>query len=189
MFVGRPELVAGCMIKAHDDASLERLLVMAMKNWLKDQAKATEVGKLRRRLESVLGKDPRFVAVKTGHDRWALAGQTSMVWQGDIDELHAAAHRVAWRADHAMEHIRPDTTRHQGRTGCRGIRCAVGRRRRGLGAGSIQGDPGTVPAAGLARPRPAQYRPRVGTRLDGRSRTRGDSQSRRPGVVDSVVTD
>ena len=40
----------------------------------KDQAKATEVGKLRRRLENVLGGDPRFVSIKTGQDRWALNG-------------------------------------------------------------------------------------------------------------------
>ena len=41
-------------MKAHDDASLERLLLAAIKNWLVDQAKATEVGKLRRRLENLL---------------------------------------------------------------------------------------------------------------------------------------
>ena len=54
MFDEIPQLVVGCAVKAHDDASLERLLLTAIKNWLIDQAKATEVGKLRRRLENVL---------------------------------------------------------------------------------------------------------------------------------------
>jgi hypothetical protein len=94
MFVGKPQLVVGCMIKAHDDASLERLLLAAIKNWLIDQAKATEVGKLRRRLEKVLGDDPRFARAKTGRDRWALTDHASTVWQGVIEQLHAAAHRV-----------------------------------------------------------------------------------------------
>ena len=94
MFVEKPQLVVGCVVKAHDDASLERLLLVAIRNWLKDQAKATEVGKLRRRLENVLGGDPRFVSIKTGQDRWALTEHGSKGWQGDIDQLHAAAHRV-----------------------------------------------------------------------------------------------
>ena len=54
MFDEKPQLVVGCAVKAHDDASLERLLLAAIKNWLVDQAKATEVGKLRRRLENLL---------------------------------------------------------------------------------------------------------------------------------------
>ncbi len=94
MFVEKPQLVLGCMIKAHNDSTLERLLLAAIKNWLKDQAKATEVGKLRRRLENVLGDDPRFVSNKTAQDRWALTEHASKAWQGDIDRLHAAAHRV-----------------------------------------------------------------------------------------------
>jgi hypothetical protein len=94
MFIEKPQLVVGCMVKAHDDASLERLLLVAIRNWLKDQAKATEVGKLRRRLENVLGGDPRFVSIKTGQDHWALTEHGSKGWQGDIDQLHAAAHRV-----------------------------------------------------------------------------------------------
>jgi hypothetical protein len=53
MFDENLSLLLECAVKAHD-ASLERLLLAAMKNWLIDQAKATEVGKLRRRLENVL---------------------------------------------------------------------------------------------------------------------------------------
>jgi hypothetical protein len=94
MFIEKPQLVVGCMIKAHDDASLERLLLAAVKNWLIDQAKTTEVGKLRRRLENVLGGDPRFASAEKRNDRWALTGHHKAVWQGDIEQLHAAAYRV-----------------------------------------------------------------------------------------------
>jgi hypothetical protein len=38
MFVEEPRLVVGCAVKAHDDASMERLLLAAIKNWLIDQA-------------------------------------------------------------------------------------------------------------------------------------------------------
>ena len=94
MFEAKPQFLVGCLVLAHDDQSLERLLLTALKNWLIDQAKATEVGKLRRRLDNVLGKDPRFVKVKAGQDRWALAGRAETEWQGDTIRLHAAAHRV-----------------------------------------------------------------------------------------------
>jgi hypothetical protein len=95
MFVEKPQLVVGCAVKAHDDASMERLLLAAIKNWLIDQAKATEVGKLRRRLQNVLGEDARFVSSNSGQVRWwALTNHASTVWQGDIDRLHAAAYGV-----------------------------------------------------------------------------------------------
>jgi hypothetical protein len=94
MFVDEPQLVVGCAVKAHDDASLERLLLAAIKNWLIDQAKATEVGKLRRRLQNLLGEDARFVSSKSGQVRWALTDNASTVWQGDIDRPCAAAHGV-----------------------------------------------------------------------------------------------
>ena len=41
MFVAKPHLVIGCLILAHDDGSLERLLLAAIKNWLVDQARGT----------------------------------------------------------------------------------------------------------------------------------------------------
>jgi hypothetical protein len=94
MFVEEPQLVVGCALKAHDDASLERLLLGAIKNWLIDQAKATEVGKLRRRVQNVLSEDARFVSSKCGQLRWALTDNASTVWQGEIDRPCAAARGV-----------------------------------------------------------------------------------------------
>lgn len=94
LFVAKRDLLVGCLATANDAAALERLLLTAIQNWLKDQAKATEVGKLRRRLQNVLGGDPRFVLVKDGRDYWALTGHAQTIWQGNLVRLHAAAHKV-----------------------------------------------------------------------------------------------
>lgn len=86
-------LVLGCLAKATDDQSLERLLLKAIRNHLIDEAKGTERGKLRRRLETLLGHDDRFVRV-TG-PMWVLATQPAGVtWQGDLAELNEAAAAV-----------------------------------------------------------------------------------------------
>ena len=94
--------------------TLERLLLAAIKNWLKDQAKATEVGKLRRRLENVLGDDPRFVRSRphktAGPDRTCLKA-----WQGDIDRTARGRAPRARGPDHPLEHLRPDAQEDQGR--------------------------------------------------------------------------
>jgi hypothetical protein len=84
--------VINCYVKATDGASLERLLLTAIENFLKDQAKATERGKLRRRLENMLDIDHRFV--RCAGSRWALSSAASRVWQGDIAQLEAAAWAV-----------------------------------------------------------------------------------------------
>ncbi len=94
LFEDKPDLLVGCLATAHDDQSLERLLLTAIGNWLKDQAKATEVGKLRRRLQNVLGEDPRFVLVRNEREYWALTSHAQTTWQGDLVRLHAAAHKV-----------------------------------------------------------------------------------------------
>ncbi len=80
--------------KARDQGSLERLLLTTIENVLIDEAKATETGKLRRRLVSVLGKDARFVPVPEPEECWALEGRAQHIWQGDRDVLVQAALRV-----------------------------------------------------------------------------------------------
>lgn len=80
--------------KAKDQASLERLLLTTIENVLIDEAKATETGKLRRRLVSVLGTDDRFVHVSKPEECWALQGRPQHMWQGDRDGLLRAALRV-----------------------------------------------------------------------------------------------
>lgn len=72
-----PVLVLNCYLRATDDPSLERLLLAAIGNYLKDEAKKTERGKLRRRLGTLLEQDPRFLRVRAssaGTAGWALTG-------------------------------------------------------------------------------------------------------------------
>lgn len=88
--------VLGCYLQATDQASLERIVLTAIRNFLVDQAKGTERGKLRRRLENLLADDSRFVRP---HDvtsilAWALLHRAMSLWQGDLEELHKAAARV-----------------------------------------------------------------------------------------------
>ncbi|OLT22323.1 hypothetical protein BJF81_00170 [Ornithinimicrobium sp. CNJ-824] len=80
--------------KARDQGSLERLLLTTIENVLIDEAKATETGKLRRRLINVLGKDARFVHLSEPEECWALQGGPQSMWQGDLDVLIQAALRV-----------------------------------------------------------------------------------------------
>jgi len=80
--------------KARDQGSLERLLLTTIENVLIDEAKATETGRLRRRLVGVLGKDARFIHVPEPEECWALRGRPLNMWQGDRDVLIQAALRV-----------------------------------------------------------------------------------------------
>ncbi len=80
--------------KATDQDSLERLLLTTIENVLIDEAKATETGKLRRRLVGVLGKDARFVHVPEPEECWGLQGRPLHMWQGDRDALVSAALNV-----------------------------------------------------------------------------------------------
>ncbi|NDK30617.1 hypothetical protein [Nesterenkonia haasae] len=88
--------VLACYTQATDQASLERLILKAIRNFLIDQAKGTERGKLRRRLDTLLSEDTRFIRPPDlkGIRAWALLNHLLVLWQGDIDELHEAAARV-----------------------------------------------------------------------------------------------
>lgn len=88
--------VLACYTQATDQASLERLILQSIRNFLIDQAKGTERGKLRRRLDNLLSKDSRFIRppVLKGIRAWALLNRLFGLWQGDLDALHAAAARV-----------------------------------------------------------------------------------------------
>jgi len=93
----RSDFITGCMATADDQASLERLLRQSIRNYLIDQAKATERGKLRRRLAGLLEKDASFQRVpasESGVDCWTLKDGSTSLWQGDIDELEASAWMV-----------------------------------------------------------------------------------------------
>jgi hypothetical protein len=89
-----PAFVMACLAGASDQASLERMLLATIGNYLKDGAKRTERGKLRRRLRGLLERDPRFVrfaAAQVGVDGWALAGTPPEFTRRSIAELQGAA--------------------------------------------------------------------------------------------------
>jgi hypothetical protein len=86
------KFVLDCYARSTDVPSLERLLLAAIENFLKDEAKKTERGKLRRRLIGLLRKDARFT--ECAGDRWGLAGGSREPWQGDLAALERAAFAV-----------------------------------------------------------------------------------------------
>jgi len=77
-----------------NQSSAERYLLVTIENFLKDQAKSTAHGKLRARLETVLGNDSRFHALTTPDRGWRLVGGPEGWWQGEITTLARAAFQV-----------------------------------------------------------------------------------------------
>ncbi|MFD0257497.1 hypothetical protein [Kitasatospora indigofera] len=89
------KFVTGCFTLAADDASLERLFLATIKNFLIDQAKKTPRGKLRRRIARLMSEDSAYRKGAGSPPRWALAEHAAdAVWQGDLDDLVAQAARV-----------------------------------------------------------------------------------------------
>ncbi|MEY2226497.1 hypothetical protein [Streptomyces sp. BF23-19] len=84
------QFVLNLSLKAIDDTSLEKMFFTSIKNFLIDEAKGTERGKLRRRFATRLAQDNRFRAVPGS--RWTLTSHPAgVVWQGDLDDLVGAA--------------------------------------------------------------------------------------------------
>jgi hypothetical protein len=102
-FVGRifetgraDKMITGCFMRSVDQQSLERLLLTSIGNALKDEAKATPIGKLRRRLKTLLKADERFVSVppkQYGGDAWTLPSSAGF-WSGHPDELDRLTRNV-----------------------------------------------------------------------------------------------
>ncbi len=86
------KFLLNCYLRATDEPSLERLLLATMQNFLKDQAKGTTRGRLRRRLETLFEADERFHLGEK--DRWALTSGSSVPWQGDRATLERVAFGV-----------------------------------------------------------------------------------------------
>ncbi|MDZ5146330.1 hypothetical protein [Microbacterium testaceum] len=83
-------MVINCAVTATSDASLERLLLVSIRRFLIDEAKATPVGRLRRRLRTLLAKDSRFVSADrllAGEEGWTVPENGDAVWDGDVTEL------------------------------------------------------------------------------------------------------
>ncbi|MEX2510561.1 MAG: hypothetical protein WD405_11395 [Homoserinimonas sp.] len=91
------KFVAAAALKARDQPSFERQLLTSIENWLKDLSKMTVVGRMRRRLNTLLGQDQRFLRASTyvGADAWSLSVLAQTVWQGDEDYLFTATTRKA----------------------------------------------------------------------------------------------
>ena len=90
-------MAIGCVVSATDDRSLELLLLTSIRRFMIDEAKATPVGKLRRRLRGLLGKDERFVSATrllAGEEAWTIPANGSTVWSEDLDELERATASV-----------------------------------------------------------------------------------------------
>jgi hypothetical protein len=87
--------VTACFAQAFDPASLERLFLASIKNFLIDEAKKTPRGKLRRRIARLMDQDTSFQRVPGPPPQWALSGhRADAVWQGDLDDLIDEAWRV-----------------------------------------------------------------------------------------------
>lgn len=97
LFVDKNDFLTALMVSADDETSLERLVKRTVRNWLIDEAKATVVGRMRRRLDSMLRKDSRFVSADHllgGEDAWTISGAGDLVWGGDASELRARSERI-----------------------------------------------------------------------------------------------
>jgi hypothetical protein len=82
--------IVACFMKADDQASLERLLLAAIRNDLIDDAKAQPIGKLRRRMHTLLSQDERFIDASDLHQgqaAWSLPGNRSAASHADVEQL------------------------------------------------------------------------------------------------------
>lgn len=79
-------------VLATDERSFARLLEASVRNFLRSQARATERGKLRRRLVTLLESDSAFMLADEGPPvGWQLTDRPGTHWTGRIDDLALAA--------------------------------------------------------------------------------------------------
>ncbi|MEU8926208.1 hypothetical protein AB0D10_35645 [Kitasatospora sp. NPDC048545] len=89
------KFVTSCLVLAVDDASLERLFLTSVRNFLIDEAKKTPRGKLRRRIARLMSEDSAYRKVAGPPPRWTLVEHADgAVWQGGFDDLIAQAVRI-----------------------------------------------------------------------------------------------
>lgn len=88
------ELLLRTLERGTSQGHVERSLLLVIEHRLIDRAKATETGKLRRRLRTVLPEDPRFVQVEKPEEAWTIRGLPATLWQGDVDGLRHAARTI-----------------------------------------------------------------------------------------------
>ena len=91
------KVTAKLLALATDDASVGRLLRKSIRNWLVDKARETDLGALRRVLETALSVDEAFERVPdgtVGAGRWRLVGNSGQPWAGRTEDLVGAARAV-----------------------------------------------------------------------------------------------
>jgi hypothetical protein len=69
-----------------DEEALLKRTSRIMKNWLIDQARKTDTGAIRLRLEELLRADPGFLQLPGHAQRWALAGVAGTVVSRDDED-------------------------------------------------------------------------------------------------------
>jgi hypothetical protein len=103
-----PQRLVELAVKASDDGSFRRILEQVVRNYLRDQARATTKGRLVRRLRELLDADPKFVTSpreRVGRTVGLSDGTTPGLWNGQLSDLTAAAYKVTevsvvrWRAE------------------------------------------------------------------------------------------
>ena len=90
-------LTTTLLTTARNDESMGRLLRRSIRNWLIDRARQTGTGRVRQRLERVLGESAEFEQVPPGQPgagQWRLANTSSEPWSGDPRNLIRAANAV-----------------------------------------------------------------------------------------------
>ncbi len=87
---GRPRAITLALLACPSEDAVEGTVTTIIHNHLKDAAKATEVGKLRRRLEGMLRGDARFNEVPAAW--WSLRGGPSDPSRLEVGDLKRAAY-------------------------------------------------------------------------------------------------
>lgn len=83
--------------KVSDDAALERMLLVIVRNYLRARGRRTVIGKLIRRLRGLFADDPRFQIVAEGQPgagNVTLSGGSTHPFSGDPARLRDAARSV-----------------------------------------------------------------------------------------------
>jgi hypothetical protein len=82
------------VVKSTDDASFERLLDTAVLNFLRSDARSTDMGKLIVKVKEILRENGEFEVVPRSSDRWMLAGGPSAPSEVGADQLASATRTV-----------------------------------------------------------------------------------------------
>jgi hypothetical protein len=99
------DIAVKLFLSATDETSFTRLVRTSIANELKDQAKATEAGKMRSRMRTLLNKESDFVdatGLYGGDPAWTLAGLEEAIYTGDWEDLLRAP---ALKTIHPIEHL------------------------------------------------------------------------------------